>query len=61
MRRRLSHPLSGADLITLMNVLFDNGGVSPASLPQATLAIVASLLRLPFTVADGLWVMVGGP
>jgi hypothetical protein len=57
-RRRLSHPLSGADLITLMSVLFDNGGVSPGSLPQATLAIVASLLRLPFTVADGLWVMV---
>ncbi len=40
-----------------MSVLFDNGGVSPASLPQATLAMVASLLRLPFTVADGLWVM----
>ena len=56
-RRRLSHPLSGADLITLISVLFDNGGVSPASLPQATLAMVASLLRLPFTVADGLWVM----
>lgn len=55
-RRRLSHPLSGADPLTLLRVLFANRGVSPGSLPQVTLAVLASLLRLPFTLADSVWV-----
>ncbi|MEM9452293.1 MAG: sulfotransferase [Cyanobacteria bacterium P01_E01_bin.6] len=51
---RLLHPLMGADLRTLVQILIANGGVSPQCLPQAALAIATSIARLPFTAIEHL-------
>lgn len=52
----LAHPLCGSNLATLVTVLARNGGVRPARLPQAAIALGAVLGRLPFTALERAWV-----
>ena len=54
--RRLSHPLSGADLATLLRILWSSGGTDRRSLPQAAVAIASALGRLPFSLAERAYV-----
>jgi hypothetical protein len=49
---RLSHPLCGSDLQTLINALVAGGGVSASKLPQATLATLSAVARWPFSAAE---------
>ncbi len=49
---RLLHPLMGADLGTLLRVVFANGGVHPRCLPHVALAIATSIARSPFTLIE---------
>jgi hypothetical protein len=51
-QRRLTHPLCGSNLATLVRVLTESGGVEPASLPQAAIALGATLGRWPFTTIE---------
>lgn len=53
--RRL-HPLMGCDTWTLLRLLARNGFVPPNRLPHITLALLASLLRSPFSLAEKLLV-----
>ena len=55
-RPRLAHPLSGANLATLLSALAGGGGVAPDRLPQAAIALAACLGRLPFTTLERLYV-----
>ena len=55
-RRRLTHPLCGADIATLVRVLGRNGGVAPRALPQAALALAIAVARLPASLAERAWV-----
>lgn len=55
-RRRLSHPLSGADPATLATVLTANGAPALAGLPQVLTACATALVRLPFTIAEWAYV-----
>lgn len=55
-RPRLSHPLSGANLATLLRALATSGGVARERLPQAAVALGAALGRFPFTTAERLYV-----
>ncbi|MCY4550489.1 MAG: sulfotransferase [Defluviicoccus sp.] len=55
-RRRLMHPLCGADIATLVRVLGRNGGVAPWALPQAALALAVAAARLPSSLAERAWV-----
>ena len=43
------HPLSGANLATLADLLWSSRGIAPARLPQATIAVLAGIGRWPFT------------
>ncbi|MEQ8651930.1 MAG: sulfotransferase [Kiloniellales bacterium] len=47
-----AHPLSGADLVTLAQVLSRAGSLPASSLGQVALAVASALGRLPFTVAE---------
>lgn len=49
--RRLTHPLCGADLKTLSKVLC-RAGIGKRGLPQATIAVLSAIGRLPFTVGE---------
>ena len=49
---RLFHPLMGANPATLFRVLRANGGVPLSRTPHATLAMLASLARWPFTAYE---------
>ena len=49
---RLAHPLSGADLITLIRVLIAGGGVERQRMAQAAVALGSSIGRLPFTLGE---------
>ncbi len=49
---RLSHPLCGSDLHTLINALVAGGGVSASKLPQATAATLSAIARWPFSTAE---------
>lgn len=51
---RLSHPLSGADIGTLLTVMARFGPPSPANLPKAVLTLLAAIGRLPFSAIDAL-------
>jgi len=51
---RLLHPLMGADLITLWQVLRSNGGVSPRCWPHLSLAIATAVARLPISAIEAL-------
>jgi hypothetical protein len=55
-RPRLAHPLLGADPLTLARTLAYNGPVPPSSWPLLLLAFGASFARLPFTLAERLYV-----
>jgi len=46
----------GSDPRTLARVLVRNGGVAPSRLPHVMLAAAASVLRLPSTLLERLWV-----
>ncbi|MEL6222745.1 MAG: sulfotransferase [Cyanobacteria bacterium J06626_14] len=52
LRPRLLHPLMGADLKTLTQVLRANGGVALQCIPHMALAIATSIARLPFTAIE---------
>lgn len=54
-RAELAHPLCGADLATLLGALIENRGVALNRLPQATIALLATLARLPSTAAERLY------
>lgn len=54
--RRLSHPLSGANLGTLLPLLSSSGGVAGSALPQALLALGATVGRWPFSTAERVYV-----
>lgn len=49
---RLLHPLMGADLKTLAEVLRRNGGVSPRCLPHIGLAIATCVARQPISAIE---------
>ena len=49
---RLLHPLMGADIATLLQILIQNGGVSPRCLPHMALAIATSIARLPISAIE---------
>ena len=49
---RLTHPLCGSDVATLLRVLRRAGPIQPDRLPQLTIAILAALGRLPFTLLE---------
>ncbi|MEB3210239.1 MAG: sulfotransferase [Leptolyngbyaceae bacterium] len=49
---RLLHPLMGADIRTLIQVLITNGGVAPQCFPHVALAIATSIARWPFTAIE---------
>ena len=51
-RRPLAHPLSGADPLTLLSVLWQAGGVPPRGWGRAAGALGASLGRLPLSLAE---------
>lgn len=51
-RPRLSHPLSGANVTTLLRVIAHNRPIAAKRLPQISLALLASLGRLPFSLAE---------
>ncbi|MFZ5609802.1 MAG: sulfotransferase family protein [Pseudomonadota bacterium] len=53
--RRLTHPLCGADLKTLITVLA-RGGVGRRGLAQATIALFSAVGRLPFTLSEWAYV-----
>ncbi len=44
----------GADVGTLIRILFSNGGVHPRCIPHVMLAIAMSMARLPFTAVEQL-------
>lgn len=50
--RRLTHPLCGSNLSTLVRALRENDGVERGSLPQAAIALGATLARWPFTTLE---------
>ncbi len=54
--RALMHPLCGADIATLTRVLLGNGGIAGRALPQAGIALAATLARLPFTALERVFV-----
>ena len=49
---RLTHPLCGSNARTLYHVLRRAGSVRAARLPQLTIAILAILGRMPFTLLE---------
>ncbi|NET51232.1 MAG: sulfotransferase, partial [Merismopedia sp. SIO2A8] len=49
---RLLHPLMGCDIVTLMQVLARNGGVSPRCWPHVSLAIATAIARLPISAIE---------
>jgi len=49
---RLLHPLMGANLSTLVQVLSRNGGVAPRYVGHLAIATAATLLRWPFTTYE---------
>ncbi|MGJ3249261.1 MAG: sulfotransferase family protein [Elainellaceae cyanobacterium] len=49
---RLLHPLMGADIQTLLQVLSANGGIPLRCWPHVSLAIATSLARLPVTAVE---------
>lgn len=49
---RLSHPLSGANVATLLRVFRANAPIDAKRLPQALLALLAAMGRLPFSWAE---------
>ncbi|WP_201155173.1 sulfotransferase [Rhodothalassium salexigens] len=59
--RRLSHPLSGANPATLARVLALAGAPEARSLPQVTVAALATLGRWPFSLAERAYVAAKRP
>ena len=57
---RLTHPLCGSDAGTLYHVLRRAGPVRAARLPQLTIAILAILGRMPFTLLERAFVRAKG-
>ncbi len=53
---RILHPLMGCNFPTLVKLLSRNGFVSFSTIPHISLAIMTSLLRLPFSVLEKLMV-----
>jgi hypothetical protein len=53
---RLSHPLCGSDLQTLVDALVAGGGVSASKLPQAAAATLSAVGRWPFSAVERLQV-----
>lgn len=49
---RLSHPLLGADLGTLLRTLRRNGPVAPGALPTLTAAVASALARAPLSALE---------
>ena len=49
---RLTHPLCGSDAATLLRVLSRAGPIRASRLPQVTIAMLAALGRLPFTLLE---------
>ena len=49
---RLTHPLCGSDAATLLRVLSRAGPIRANRLPQVTIAMLAALGRLPFTLLE---------
>ena len=56
MALNLSHPLYGADIKTLMAILWRSGGVKLSKIPLVVLIILAAIGRLPFTAVEYIWV-----
>ncbi len=56
MKRQLSHPLSGANPLTLLSVLLRNGPLPMASWPVIMAILGASLLRQPFSALEKAYV-----
>ncbi len=54
MNSRLFHPLCGSNLGTLVGLLVANGAPAPRRLPALTVALMAVLLRWPFSTAEWL-------
>ena len=50
------HPLLGADLSTLVRLVWQNGPVAPASLPSFALAGLSAIGRTPFRVGERAYV-----
>lgn len=48
----LFHPLCGSNLSTLLRLLLTNGGVDRQHLPQASIALGFSLVRLPLSTIE---------
>ncbi len=53
---RLTHPLCGSDAATLLRVLRRAGPIRAGRLPQVTVAVLAMLGRLPFTLIERAYV-----
>lgn len=49
---RLTHPLCGSNLATLLRLLLTNGPITPAHLPQVAFALAVVLLRWPFSTVE---------
>ena len=56
MKQRLSHPLSGANPVTLLRLLSRQGAIPPRAWPQVFLALLVSVLRLPISFLEKAWV-----
>lgn len=52
---RMTHPLAGADLITLVSSLWHSGGVRRSDLGRAAGAFAAALGRSPFSLLERAW------
>ena len=48
----LFHPLCGSNLSTLLRLLFTNGEIDRQHLPQASIALGFTLMRLPFSTVE---------
>lgn len=48
----LFHPLCGSNLSNLLRLLFNNGGIDRKYLPQASIALGFTMMRLPFSIIE---------
>lgn len=53
---RLLHPLMGANISTLVQILAQNGPVPLSCLPHVAIALGAAVLRWPFSQGETIWV-----
>ena len=57
----LSHPLMGADLKTVLKLIFTSGGVKASKIILVILLILSAIGRLPFTIAEYIYVSLKRP